>query len=71
LPVSGVLWPPPNDQDKWVLPAERAEKVIGSPAWPVLAHKLDQLDAAGHDVEAMLRAVPSFVDRARPPTPTG
>ena len=39
-----------------MLPAERAEKVIGSPAWPVLAHKLDQLDAAGHDVEAMLRA---------------
>ncbi|MGC9670933.1 hypothetical protein ACNTMW_30850, partial [Planosporangium sp. 12N6] len=48
-------------------PAERAEKVIASEAWPVLAYKLDQLDRAGYDVQAMLRAVPSFIDRAHTP----
>jgi hypothetical protein len=48
-------------------PIARAERVIGSEAWPVLAYKLDQLDAAGQDVRALLRGVPGFVDRARTP----
>jgi hypothetical protein len=48
-------------------PAGRAERVIGSEAWPVLAFKLDQLDAAGQDVQQLLRGVPSFVDKAHTP----
>ncbi|MET7817355.1 hypothetical protein [Micromonospora zamorensis] len=46
---------------------ERAERVIGSPAWPALAYKLDQLEQAGHDVRDLLRQVPGFVDRAHTP----
>ncbi|RAO26144.1 hypothetical protein ONO23_05547 [Micromonospora noduli] len=46
---------------------ERAERVIGSPAWPALAYKLDQLEQAGHDVPDLLRQVPGFVDRAHTP----
>lgn len=47
--------------------ADRAERVIGSAAWPALAYKLDQLERAGHDVRDLLRQVPGFVDRARTP----
>ncbi|MBM0233733.1 hypothetical protein JNW91_18875 [Micromonospora sp. STR1_7] len=46
---------------------ERAERVIGSQAWPALAYKLDQLEQAGHDVRDLLRQVPGFVDRAHTP----
>ncbi|MEV4826482.1 hypothetical protein [Micromonospora sp. NPDC049274] len=46
---------------------ERAERVIGSPAWPALAYKLNQLKQAGHDVRDLLRQVPGFVDRAHTP----
>lgn len=46
---------------------DRAERVIGSTAWPALAFKLDQLERAGHDVRNLLRQVPGFVDRARTP----
>ena len=48
-------------------PAERAERVLKSQAWPVLAYKLDQLKQQGHDVEDLLRRVPGFVDRAHTP----
>ncbi|MFG3423350.1 hypothetical protein [Micromonospora sp. NPDC048063] len=47
--------------------ADRAERVIGSEAWPALAYKLDQLQRAGHDVRDLLRQVPGLVDRARTP----
>ncbi|PWU52741.1 hypothetical protein DLJ47_17990 [Micromonospora sp. S4605] len=47
--------------------ADRAERVIGSEAWPALAYKLDQLERGGHDVRALLRQVPGFVDRAHTP----
>ncbi|MFI7074966.1 hypothetical protein [Micromonospora sediminicola] len=47
--------------------ADRAERVIASAAWPVLANKLDQLERAGHDVRDLLRQVPGFVDRAHTP----
>lgn len=47
--------------------ADRAERVIGSAAWPALAYKLDQLERDGHDVCALLRQVPGFVDRAHTP----
>ncbi|WP_406083874.1 hypothetical protein OHA01_04215 [Micromonospora zamorensis] len=47
--------------------ADRAERVIGSPAWPALAYKLDQLQRDGHDVRDLLRQVPGFVDRAHTP----
>ncbi|WP_254909932.1 hypothetical protein [Micromonospora sp. NBS 11-29] len=47
--------------------ADRAERVIGSAAWPVLAYKLDQLERDGHDVRDLLRQVPAFVDRAHTP----
>ncbi len=45
----------------------RADRVIGSKAWVVLANKLAQLEAEGHDVRALLRGVPEFVDRAHTP----
>ncbi|MEW2383668.1 hypothetical protein AB0873_16485 [Micromonospora sp. NPDC047707] len=47
--------------------ADRAERVMGSAAWPALAYKLDQLKRAGHDVRDLLRQVPGFVDRAHIP----
>ncbi|MGN9894637.1 hypothetical protein [Micromonospora sp. L31] len=47
--------------------ADRAERVIGSAAWPALAYKLDQLERAGHDVRDLLRQVPGFVDQAHTP----
>ncbi|WP_053065305.1 hypothetical protein [Micromonospora sp. RV43] len=47
--------------------ADRAERVIGSTAWPALAYKLDQLEREGHDVRDLLRQVPGFVDRAHTP----
>lgn len=47
--------------------ADRAERVIASAAWPVLAYKLDQLERTGHDVRDLLRQVPGFVDRAHTP----
>jgi len=50
-----------------VWPAERAERVISCRAWGALAHQLGQLEEAGHDVEALLRGVPDFVDRAHTP----
>lgn len=50
-----------------VWPAERADRVIGCEAWPALAYKLGQLGQQGHDVEALLRSVPAFVDRAHTP----
>ncbi|MFC4066716.1 hypothetical protein [Actinoplanes subglobosus] len=46
---------------------ERAERVIGCDAWGVLANQLDQVEQAGHDVQALLRGVPDFVDRAHTP----
>jgi hypothetical protein len=46
---------------------ERADRVLRSEAWPALAHKLDQLKQQGHDVEALLRQVPRFVDQAHTP----
>jgi hypothetical protein len=48
-------------------PAERAVRVIGCRAWGVLANQLDQVEQQGHDVQALLRGVPDFVDRAHTP----
>lgn len=36
-------------------------------AWGALAYTLDQAQQAGHDLQQLLRGVPSFVDRARTP----
>lgn len=47
--------------------SERAERVIGCTAWGVLANQLDQVEEHGRDVEALLRGVPDFVDRAHTP----
>lgn len=46
---------------------ERAERVVGDEAWPVLAGLLDRLSSDGQDVRELLDRVPSFVDRARSP----
>ena len=46
---------------------ERAERVIGCKAWGVLANQLDQVEHHGHDVQALLRGVPAFVDQAHTP----
>jgi hypothetical protein len=46
---------------------ERAERVIGCKAWGALVTQLDQLEEHGHDVEALLRGVPAFVDKAHTP----
>ncbi|MFG1892114.1 hypothetical protein ACGFIR_30140 [Micromonospora sp. NPDC049051] len=46
---------------------QRAERVLGCEAWGALAYTLDQAQQAGHDVQQLLRGVPSFVDRARTP----
>ncbi|MFG3423354.1 hypothetical protein [Micromonospora sp. NPDC048063] len=46
---------------------QRADRVLGCEAWGALAYTLDQAQQAGHDVQQLLRGVPSFVDRARTP----
>ncbi len=46
---------------------QRAERVIGCQAWEVLVNQLDQVEQQGHDVQALLRGVPAFVDRAHTP----
>lgn len=46
---------------------QRADRVLGCEAWGALAYTLDQSQQAGHDVQQLLRGVPSFVDRARTP----
>jgi hypothetical protein len=46
---------------------ERAERVIGCQAWGVLVNQLDQVEQQGHDVQALLRGVPAFVDQAHTP----
>jgi hypothetical protein len=45
-------------EDRWA-PSARAvdPRVVADPHWPALARSLDRLDAAGHDVENLLREV--------------
>ena len=46
---------------------QRAERVLGDEAWPVLAQLLERLETEGRDVRQTLGAVPAFIDRARSP----